>query len=148
MTLGKGLGGGAPLAALLARESVCCFAPGDQGGTFNGNPLMAAVGAAVVETVSDPAFLRQVEATGAHLTAGLEALAERHGFGGVRGRGLLLALDLKRDIGPALAEAALTHGLLVNAPRADALRFMPALNVTTDEVDDMLAILDKVCIAV
>lgn len=147
MTLGKGLGGGVPLAALVADEAVCCFQPGDQGGTFNGNPLMTAVGAAVLDTVSAPDFLAGVREAGAHLTAGLEALAARHDFGAVRGRGLLLALDLKRDAGPALVEAAMQRGLLINAPRPDSLRFMPALNVSTAEIDQMLAILDAACAA-
>jgi acetylornithine/N-succinyldiaminopimelate aminotransferase len=147
LTLGKGMGGGLPLAALLARDEVCCFAYGDQGGTFNGNPLMTAGGLAVLETLLDPGFLDQVVATGRHLEAGLTALAARHDFGAVRGRGLLLALDLQRPCGPALVEAALQRGLLLNAPRADSLRFMPALTVTPDEVDQMLAILDQVCAA-
>jgi len=144
MTLGKGLGGGVPLAALLAKESVSCFAHGDQGGTFNGSPLMTAVGAAVLEEVTRPGFLDAVAETGAHLVRGLAALAERRGFGGVRGRGLLLALDLGRPLGPALVEAARAEGLLINAPRPDCLRFMPALNVSRDEVNEMLAILDRV----
>lgn len=147
MTLGKGLGGGVPLAALVADEAVCCFQPGDQGGTFNGNPLMAAVGAAVLDTVGDPAFLAHVVEAGQHLSAGLAALSSKHGYGAVRGRGLLLALDLKREIGPAVAQAALDRGLLINAPRPDSLRFMPALNVSLAEIDRMLAILDDACTA-
>jgi acetylornithine/N-succinyldiaminopimelate aminotransferase len=148
LTLGKGMGGGLPLAALLARADVCCFAYGDQGGTFNGNPLMTAGGLAVLETLLEPGFLPKVVATGEHLAAGLAALAARHGLGAVRGRGLLLALDLKRPCGPALVDAALALGLLLNAPRADSLRFMPALTVTPEEVDRMLAILDRVCAGV
>jgi acetylornithine/N-succinyldiaminopimelate aminotransferase len=148
LTLGKGMGGGLPLAALLARADVCCFAYGDQGGTFNGNPLMTAGGLAVLETLLEPGFLPKVVATGEHLAAGLAALAARHGLGAVRGRGLLLALDLKRPCGPALVDAALAQGLLLNAPRADSLRFMPALTVTPEEVDRMLAILDRVCAGV
>jgi acetylornithine/N-succinyldiaminopimelate aminotransferase len=145
MTLGKGLGAGVPLAALLAKAEVACFTPGDQGGTFNGNPLMTAVGQAVVETVSEPVFLQAVEAAGAHLTAGLDALAAHHGFGAVRGKGLLLALDLKADIGGAIAEAAFEQGALINSPRPDSLRFMPALNVSHAEIDQMLETLDTVC---
>ncbi len=67
LTLGKGLGGGVPLAALLAAEHACCFEYGDQGGTFNGSPLMTAIGSAVVETVSRPAFLADVVAKGEYL---------------------------------------------------------------------------------
>lgn len=145
LTLGKGMGGGLPLAALLARDDVCCFAYGDQGGTFNGNPLMTAGGLAVLNELTKPGFLDQVTKTGNHLKTGLTALATRHGFGAVRGKGLLLALDLKQPVGPAIVEAALDAGLLLNAPRADSLRFMPALTVTTEDVDRMLEILEAVC---
>jgi acetylornithine/N-succinyldiaminopimelate aminotransferase len=143
MTLGKGLGGGAPLAALVADERVCCFDHGDQGGTFNGNALMTAVGCAVMEEIARPGFLAQVRSTGDHLWRQLERLAGKHGFKGVRGRGLLLALDLGRDIAPAIAAAAFRLGLLINAPRPDSLRFMPALNVTKAEVDLMIDRLDR-----
>src|SRR5262249_43337468 len=64
ITLGKGLGGGVPLAALVASAKASCFEYGDQGGTFNGSPLMAAVGCAVVQTVSSPGFLDGVASTG------------------------------------------------------------------------------------
>ena len=145
MTLGKGLGGGVPLAALLAREEVCCFEPGDQGGTFNGSPLMTAVGCAVVETVTAPGFLDRVAARGAQLRAGLETLSSRFALGDVRGAGLLLALAVgDRATGPDLVAAAREAGLLINAPRPDCLRFMPALTVTRDEIDQMLAILAEV----
>ena len=142
MTLGKGLGGGVPLAALVASAAVSCFEPGDQGGTFNGNPLMAAVGCAVVETVGAPEFLARVTGTGAYLAERLRALAATRGHGEVRGRGLLLALELAQPNAPAIVRAALEHGLLVNAPRPTSLRFMPALNVTTAEVDRMIDLLE------
>jgi acetylornithine/N-succinyldiaminopimelate aminotransferase len=144
MTLGKGLGGGVPLAALLAREAVACFDHGDQGGTFNGNPLMTAVGAAVLEQVAAPAFLDQVAATGAYLSARLDALSAAHGLGATRGRGLLWALELGRDIGSDVVARAFGHGLLINAPRPATLRFMPALTIGATEVDRMIDILDGV----
>ena len=142
VTLGKGLGGGVPLAALVAADSVSCFEYGDQGGTFNGNPLMAAVGRAVVETVKQPAFLRMVAANGTYLADRLRALAADRGHGEVRGRGLLLALELKEQDSKKVAAAALDHGLLINAPRPDTLRFMPALTVSADEIDGMVARLE------
>ncbi len=140
MTLGKMLGGGVPLAALAAREEICCFEHGDQGGTFNGNPLMTAVGSAVLDTTLAPGFLDHVNAMGGRLMSGLRGLSERHGLGEVRGRGLLIALDLKRDIGSRVVDAARFSGLLLNAPRPNLLRLMPALNVTAEEVDTMLGI--------
>ena len=71
MTLGKGIGGGVPLAALLAQEAICCFEPGDQGGTYNGNPLMTAVGAAVTRRLLADGFLDEVTALGEYLAQGL-----------------------------------------------------------------------------
>ena len=146
MTLGKGIGAGVPLAALLAREDVCVFEAGDQGGTFNGNPLMTAVGYAVVQEISRPAFLADVERNGEYLAARLRALSEELGLGEVRGQGLLLALELRHEVGSKVVEAALARRLLINAPRPTALRFMPALNVTRDEIDQMLGILrEAIC---
>jgi acetylornithine/N-succinyldiaminopimelate aminotransferase len=144
LTLGKGLGGGVPLAALVAAESACCFEHGDQGGTFNGSPLMTAIGNAVVETVSSPAFLADVAAKGEYLAQRLRELSARLGHGEVRGRGLLLALELKgRDAGK-VSRSAMDRGLLLNAPRPDTLRFMPALNVAREEIDEMLGLLEPV----
>ena len=142
MTLGKGIGGGAPLAALLATEEAACFEHGDQGGTFNGNSLMCAAGLAVLEEVSKPEFLKSVVDSGHFLASELQRLSARHGLGEVRGRGLLLALDLKLPIGPALVAQALDKGLLLNSPQPDALRFMPALNVTREEISQMIDQLD------
>jgi acetylornithine/N-succinyldiaminopimelate aminotransferase len=144
MTLGKGIGAGVPLAALLAKETVCCFEHGDQGGTYNGNPLMCAAGLAVLEAVSAPAFLDAVVNTGAYLAGRLERLSAERRLGEVRGRGLLLALDLGQPIGNDVVQLAREAGLLINSPRPDALRFMPALNVTREEVDRMIAVLDSV----
>jgi acetylornithine/N-succinyldiaminopimelate aminotransferase len=144
LTLGKGLGGGVPLAALVAAEPVCCFEYGDQGGTFNGSPLMAAIGSAVIETVSRAEFLAAVTANGEYLMEKLRALSSRLGHGEVRGRGLLVALELVGTDAGKVARTAMDRGLLINAPRPDTLRFMPALNVTRDEIDRMLVLLDAV----
>lgn len=144
VTLGKGLGGGVPLAALLAREDVAAaFAHGDQGGTYCGNPLMAAVGLAVLDTVAQPAFLDTVRARGAFLQDRLAELGRQVG-GHERGRGLLRALVLPADIAPRVVDAARAlepMGLLVNAPRPNLLRFMPALNVAEAEIDLMIDLL-------
>lgn len=143
MTLGKMLGGGVPLAALAATEAVSCFAHGDQGGTLNGNPLMAAVGVAVLDALLAPGVLEQVVASGGYLRERLSDLSARHRLGEVRGRGLLLALDLGRDMAQEVADLAREGGLLVNAPQPHVLRFMPALNVSREESDQMLSILEQ-----
>lgn len=151
MTLAKGIGGGVPLAALLARQEVCVFSHGDQGGTYNGNPLMAAVGVAVFDALAAPGFMESVNARAKQLSEGLLALSAKYGMKGERGMGLLRALVMDRDDGPAIVEAArnLTpNGLLLNAPRGNLLRFMPALNVTAEEIDAMLTQLDGLIAAV
>ena len=146
MTLGKGIGGGVPLAALCATEATCCFEAGDQGGTYNGNPLMTAVGVAVLETLLAPGFMDEVNANAAYLSEQLTKLAEETGQVGERGRGMLRALILADERGPAIVEAARNMGpvgLLLNAPRPNLLRFMPALNVTREEIDQMLGMLKE-----
>ena len=148
MTLGKGIGGGVPLAALLATDRAACFEHGDQGGTFNGNPLMCAAGLAVLDQVAKPDFLKSTVDTGLFLESELQRISARHGLGDVRGRGLLLALDLKLPTGPAIVAQAFEQGLLLNSPRPDTLRFMPALNVTRDEISQMIEALDAILIRV
>ncbi|AOB41232.1 acetylornithine transaminase [Bordetella parapertussis] len=151
MTLAKGIGGGIPLAALLAREEVCVFAHGDQGGTYNGNPLCAAVGVAVFDTITAPGFMEAAQARTRQLSEGLLALSAKRGLRGERGMGLLRALVLDRDDAPAIVEAArmlAPEGLLLNAPRGNLLRFMPALNVTEADMARMLEQLDGVIAAV
>jgi acetylornithine/N-succinyldiaminopimelate aminotransferase len=147
MTLGKGIGGGVPLAAMLCREEIACFEPGDQGGTYNGNPLITAVGMAVMTELLRPGFLPSVKEKGAYLGAELLKLSEQYGLQGERGEGLLRALKLGKDIGPRIVEAArdlAPVGLLLNSPRPDLLRFMPALNVTIEEIDKMISMLSEV----
>jgi acetylornithine/N-succinyldiaminopimelate aminotransferase len=148
MTLAKGLGGGVPIGALLARRDACVFAHGDQGGTFNGNPLMCAVGLAVLHEVLADGFLDRVRTTGEHLGVRLRELSDRCRAGSARGVGLLRALDLGQPLAAAVVAHAREHlalegtadgaGLLLNAPRPSVLRFMPALTVTADEVDLMV----------
>jgi acetylornithine/N-succinyldiaminopimelate aminotransferase len=144
MTLGKGIGGGVPLAALLATERASCFEHGDQGGTFNGNPLMCAAGLAVLGQIAAPQFLKGVVDTGLFLESELQRLSARHGLGEVRGCGLLLALDLKLPIGASIIAQALEAGVLLNSPQPDALRFMPALNVRREEIAEMVECLDAI----
>jgi acetylornithine/N-succinyldiaminopimelate aminotransferase len=144
MTLGKGIGGGVPLAALMATEAVACFVPGDQGGTYNGNPLTTAVGISVIEQLLAPGFLESVRTKGQLLSEELLSISQEFHLEGERGEGLLRALMLSKDIGPNLVELARDRnpeGLLINSPRPNLLRFMPALNVSEDEIRQMCNIL-------
>ena len=144
MSLGKGIGGGVPLAALLCRDEVACFVPGDQGGTYNGNALMTAAGISVIEQLLAPGFLQSVVTKGALLQSELLMLSSEFGLQGERGKGLLRALMLGKDIGGTLVDLAREHqpeGLLINSPRPDLLSLMPALTVSHEEIMTMCAIL-------
>lgn len=142
LTLGKGLGAGVALSAVLASRRASCFEPGDQGGTFNGNPLGAAVALRVLDIVTRPAFLEHVANVGAELRTGLELLAADMG-GTVRGQGLLLAWVLDREVAPAIADRSREIGLLVNAARPSVLRLMPSLRITPNEVALALSLLRR-----
>lgn len=144
MTLGKGLGGGVPLSALLAKQACACFEVGEQGGTYSGNPLTCAAGVAVLRSLLAPGFLDQVRRSGAVLADGLRALSQEFGLGEIRGRGMLLALELGHDRAADVVAQARAQGLLLNAPRSHCLRFMPALNSAADEISAGLALLRQV----
>jgi acetylornithine/N-succinyldiaminopimelate aminotransferase len=136
--LGKGLGGGVPLAALLAWGKACCFETGELSGTHHGNALMTAAGLAVLDSVQDKGFLEHVGETAQHLREGLQRLSHRYGHGELRGQGLLCGLTLSDESADAVVNAALYEGLLLNAPQPDCLRFTPALTVSKANIDEML----------
>jgi acetylornithine/N-succinyldiaminopimelate aminotransferase len=136
-TLGKGLGGGLPVSAVLCNERADCFELGDIGSTHGGNPLLAEVGLAMCRILSSATFLAGVRRRGTLLeTALLQTVA---GWGNVhwRGRGLLQALVLEQPVAPAVVEAAHAHGLLLNAARPNVLRLMPQLRISGSEISEL-----------
>ena len=139
ITLAKGLGGGVPIGAFLAKEKFCLLAPGDHGSTFGGNVLTCAAAAAVVDYVIKNDVSANVRAMGQRLNQGLENLKSRYPIiTEVRGLGLLLAIQLNAEIAPQLVARSNEEGLLLNPLRPNAIRLMPPLNVTADEVDEAL----------
>ncbi|MBM3469869.1 MAG: acetylornithine transaminase [Armatimonadetes bacterium] len=143
LTLAKGLGGGFPIGAMLARESACGFSPGDHGSTFGGNPLACAAALAVLEVVARERLAEGAAAMGAVLAAGLQVLVDGGLAKAVRGRGLLLALELNGEAAPVV-DACRRAGLLVNAVAPTALRFAPPLVVQQPEIEQALVILGRV----
>ncbi|UOF93581.1 MAG: acetylornithine transaminase [Bordetella sp.] len=146
MTLGKGIGGGVPLAALLAREEICVFEQGDQGGTYNGNPLCTAVGIAIFDVLNTLSFMSSIKDRGNQLSKGLMNLSKKWNLQGERGTGLLRALILNsNDNALKIVEIARNiepEGLLLNAPNKHSIRFMPALNIQEHIISLMLEKLD------
>jgi len=136
-TLGKGLGAGLPISAVLCNARAACFELGDNGSTHGGNPLLAHVALAISRIVSAPGFLEVVRERGAQLESGLRQLARAWGRVSWRGRGLLQAMVFEQPRAEALCEAARAQGLLVNAARPHVLRFMPQLRISTAEVAEL-----------
>jgi acetylornithine/succinyldiaminopimelate/putrescine aminotransferase len=144
MTLAKGLASGVPIGAILAKERVAVFAPGEHGSTMGGNPLACAAGYATVKFIIDNDVPGKVGAVGERLIAGLKKLKGKYPFiTDVRGRGLLVAMEFSSDIAQSLVMACLERGLLVNRVKPNALRFMPPLIIGNKEVDEALGVLDR-----
>ena len=145
MTLAKGLAGGVPIGAMLAKENASVFVPGDHGGTFGGNPLACAVGYAAMKYIIGNDIAGNVRKVGQYLTERLQGLKKKYSFiTDVRGRGLLLAVEFSSDIGQQVLMACLENGLLVNKVKANAIRLMPPLVIGNKEIDEAIGILDKV----
>ena len=145
ITLAKGLAGGVPIGALLAKEHASVFAPGDHGGTFGGNPLACAVGYATMKYIIQKDIAGNVRKVGQYLMEGLEGLKKKYSFIiEVRGRGLLIAVEFNSEIGQNILMACLENGLLVNKVKPNAIRLMPPLIIGNKEVDEAISILDKV----
>jgi acetylornithine/N-succinyldiaminopimelate aminotransferase len=144
MTLAKGLGSGVPIGAILVKDSAAVFVPGEHGSTFGGNPLVCAAAYATLKFILDNDVVGNVRKVGQYLIAKLEGLKQKYQFiTEVRGRGLLVAVEFKDDIGASLLTACLERGLLVNRVKPNALRFMPPLIIGNGEVDEAVGILDK-----
>ncbi len=141
MTLGKGIGGGFPLSALLAKDRFCVFEQGDQGGTYCAQPLAMVAGLAVVGEVIAKNVPRKARSRGRYLMRRLKEIAPEFGLRDIRGKGLLVAVDLPQEKGPEVVKACFEGGLLINATGPTTLRFMPALNLSNAQVDEMIAIL-------
>jgi acetylornithine/N-succinyldiaminopimelate aminotransferase len=144
MTLAKALGGGAAIGATVARPEVAAaLVPGTHATTYGGNPLACAAALAVFEAIEEEGILENVRAQGAHLRARLEGMKGRFPFvGEVRGFGLMVGAELDRP-GKDIVQRAMEKGLLMNCTHDTVLRFLPALTVTRDEIDEGMDILEE-----
>ncbi len=145
MTLAKALGGGAPIGAMVAQPEVAAaLTPGSHASTYGGNPLVVAAAIAAFEVIEQENLLARVERTSAYILDKARGLQERYGFiEEVRGRGLMIALELSLPGGPIVA-AALQHGLRINCTQETVLRLLPAMTISEAEVDEAFEILGGV----
>ena len=144
MTLAKGLGSGVPIGAFMSKEHAAVLEPGDHGSTFGGNALTCAAANASTRYMVEndvPAKSRQVAD---YLRKGLEEIKGRHPYvTDVRGKGLLLALGFDEEVSGKVVAACNQEGLLLNAVRPNAIRFMPPLTLSNEEVDQGLERLER-----
>jgi len=144
ITLAKGLGGGVPIGAFLAKDKFCLLAPGDHGSTYGGNALTCAAAFAVVGHVVQNDIATYARTIGQHLFEGLKMIESHHEFvTQVRGMGLLHAIQFNSDISAQVVSLCNKEGLLLNPVRPNAIRSMPPLTVTSQEVDLALERLDR-----
>ena len=144
VTVAKGLGGGFPIGACLGfGPAADLLGPGSHGSTFGGNPVAAAAGLAVLETVERDGLLDNVNKVGDQLRRGVESLGDPL-VAGVRGRGLLLAIELTTPVATQAAAAALDAGFIVNPVSSDALRLAPPLVLSGDQVESFVGALPSI----
>ncbi len=145
MTLAKGLAGGVAIGAMLATdEAASAFTPGAHASTFGGNPLATSAGIAALKTILEEGILDNCRASGDYLVKKLDELKKVFPFiKEVRGKGLIIGMELTLPSGDIVKEC-LARGLLMNCVGEKILRFIPALTVTKEEVDEMIGILTGV----
>lgn len=146
-TTAKGLGGGMPIGAMLARSGVAeVFKPGDHASTFGGNPVACRAALAVLNILLKESFLEQVHEKGRFFMAGLRRLGSSFPdlVGEVRGLGLMAALEMREPLAGPAQQSCQEKGLLVNAIGDKILRFLPPLIAAEAELDQALAILEQV----
>ena len=144
ITLAKGLGGGVPIGAFMAKDSACAFDPGDHGSTFGGNPLTCAAAHASTKYILDNNVSENAAKMGEYLGEGLRKIQANHEFiTDVRGMGLLWAVEFDSDITPDVIAACNESGLLMNPMRPNTVRLMPVLTITEAEIDEALERLEE-----
>ncbi|WP_169086251.1 aspartate aminotransferase family protein [Paenibacillus sp. PL91] len=141
ITLGKGIGGGFPLSAMLTKSKYDLFEPGDQGGTYTGAPLAMAAGYAVLRELLEQNLAGNAKTQGQYLTDSLRKLSCEIPISNIRGKGLLLAFDVPDGTAAELAAICLQDGLLINALNPSTIRLVPPLIVSQKDIDQMLSIL-------
>lgn len=144
ITIAKGLGGGVPIGAMITfgPEVSGMLTPGQHGTTFGGNPLAAAAGLAVLDTIEQNDLLAHATRMGTHLVNAVDAARIPH-VTHVRGQGLLRAIVFDLPISAAVAAAARTAGVIVNPVAPDAIRLAPPLVIQAQQLDDFVAALPE-----
>lgn len=145
MTLAKALANGLPIGAMLAREAIIsAFGPGAHASTFGGTPIVTAAAMEVCKILVEDGVIEKGRAAGVYFKEKLHALKDRHAvIEDVRGHGLLLGMKLTID-GAPLVKQCMQKGFLINCIQDRILRFIPPLIITTEEIDQLIDVLDSI----
>jgi acetylornithine/succinyldiaminopimelate/putrescine aminotransferase len=145
LTLAKSLAGGVPIGALLIRKGIAdSFKPGDHASTFGGNPLASAAGVAALTAILEEGMLENCRKMGDYFLSKLEEIKNKFPFvKQVRGKGLILGMELKKD-GASIVQEMLKKKILINCTMGNVLRFLPALIVTKEEIDRVARALEEI----
>lgn len=144
MTLAKGIGSGLPIGVLVASEKVSVFNPGEHGSTFGGGPVVCAGALATIRVIEEEGLVENATKIGAYLRNKLDAIKAKNGLiKEIRGRGLMLAIELEEERAKDIVLEMLKEGVVANNIGNNIIRFLPPLCLTKDEVDEAITILEK-----
>lgn len=144
VSMAKGLGGGVPVGAVMAAKTCCdVLTPGTHATTFGGTPMVCAAANAVLDTVADPAFLAEVREKGEYLKNKIMALGSAH-IQGVRGMGLMLGIIVEEGRHSEFANQLIEKGVLAITAGKNAVRLLPPLVISKEEMDEALAVMKEV----
>ena len=136
LTLAKGLGGGVPIGAVLAKDKFCAFEPGDHGTTFGGNPLATAAGVCVINELVNKKLLKKVNGVSDYFFKKLNKLKKKYAvIKEVRGLGLMIGIEFNEPLGKAVFKKLFEKKFLIGSVGETTLRLLPPLIVTKKEID-------------
>lgn len=144
MTLAKGIGGGFPLSAILVKEELNIFEPGEQGGTYGGQQLAMSVGISVLNEFLNNDILDNVNSMNKYIIEKIYSIKDEFHLTNIRGKGLLIGFDIPENNAHEIVAKCLDKGLIINSPKPNTIRLMPPLIVNKDDIDIMISILTSV----
>jgi len=145
ISLAKGLGGGLPIGAFIAKDKIAkAFEPGDHGSTFGGGPVVCAAALAVIKTIEEEGLIENSAKMGSLIEEKLNELSKNSSIiKEIRGKGLMIGIELKREIAKEVVSKCLSEGLIINNIGKKIIRFLPPLCVAEDDIDKAMKIFKK-----
>ncbi|MDO8886114.1 acetylornithine transaminase [Candidatus Oleimmundimicrobium sp.] len=144
ISLAKGLGGGLPIGAIIAKDEVAkAFEPGDHGSTFGGGPVACTAALAALKIIEDEELVENSEKMGEIILEKLQKMSKKIPIKEIRGKGLMIGIELEQEMAKEVVSKCLNDGLIVNNIGSKIIRLLPPLCITKDEVNMAMKILEK-----